>query len=307
MMKVKVKVPATTANLGPGFDCLGAALSLYNFIEIETTDRGLVIAVQGEGAEAIERNEQNLVFRAIAAAFAHAGQPLPGLHLRLTNHIPLARGLGSSAACVAGGLIAANWLLGNALSLPEMVQIGTEIEGHPDNLLPALLGGAVVCARDQGKIKFVKLPGVEGLQFVAAIPALTLKTAVARKALPDTVPFADAVFNVSRAALLTAALATGEFAMLRLATQDMLHQPFRKNLIPGMDEVIRSAYEAGACGAFLSGAGPTVMALATNCGEKIGQAMVETFIHHGTSAMAMVLTPDTQGTTVVDFFGGEPE
>ncbi|HSB82814.1 MAG TPA: homoserine kinase, partial [Candidatus Methylomirabilis sp.] len=271
---VRVRVPASTANLGPGFDALGMALGLYNEIEVEITGIGLSLEVEGDGAERLQAlGTQNLVARAVAGTLEKLGRQADGLRVRMLNHIPLSRGLGSSAAAVMGGVAAAVALAGASLDPDVVLDFALPLEGHPDNITPALLGGLTVATVVSGRVRCVKLPVPEGLSAVAVIPQFHLSTAKARRALPPTVPRADAIFNVGRVALLLAAMQTGRLELLREATQDRLHQPYRAPLVPGMDEVLAEGESAGALACFLSGAGPTLLALVMGDGAEIGERM----------------------------------
>lgn len=255
---IKVTVPATSANLGSGFDSLGLALTMYNTIYIEEYD-GIDIASLDEME--IPTDETNMVYSSAKRIYEILNKPFKGLKIRQINNIPMARGLGSSSACLIGGLLGANALLGNPLTRDELINLSAAIEGHPDNTTPAILGGLVTCAIDSGKVYSVSVPVNHHAKFVALIPPETLKTSHARSVLPSTVSRQDAVFNLSRSALMTASLFSGSLENLRVATNDMLHQPFRMGLIKGADTAFRVAYELGAYGVYISGAGSTIMAI----------------------------------------------
>lgn len=260
MEGVKVRVPATTANLGPGFDCLGLALTLYNRLEAHVCDE-LRIEAEGEGASSIPRDASNLVRLAMKRAYEAAGRECPGLFIRQVNAIPLAAGLGSSAAAVVGGLVAANALMGNPLGKQHLLEIAYSMEGHPDNAAPCLYGGLTAAAADGGRVLCARTQPDARFCFAAMTPGYELPTKQARHALPDTYPRQDAVGNVGRAILMYAALGQGRGDLLRDACRDALHQPYRKALIPGFDDASACAADAGALASFLSGAGPTVMAV----------------------------------------------
>ncbi len=304
--KVMVRVPATSSNLGPGFDCLGLALELYNFVELKVVPEGLDVTVQGEGALEIPADESNLTLRAARRAFDLHREHPPGLSLRLTNNIPLARGLGSSAAAVVGGLVAANALLGNRLSKTELLRLAGEMDGHLDNVAPALLGGLTVAVPDGAAALALRLEPPAGLLAVAAVPAVNVYTPRARAVLPRDVPFADAVFNLGRVALLVGALTGDRLEFLAPAMADRLHQKYREQLVPGLPGVIEAALEAGALGAALSGSGPTVVAL-TDDPEKAGAiaaGMRETFAKLGLPAWTPTLAPDREGACTVETAAG---
>lgn len=297
---IRVQVPATTANLGPGFDCLGMALELYNVVEMVPASRGLTIEVAGEGAAEVPRDERNLVFQAARSVFSQVGYSLAGLKLRLLNQIPVARGLGSSTSAIVGGIIAANLLAGGKLSVKDMVTLASSIEGHPDNAAPAILGGIVVSVQADGEAKYLKIQPPPGLKGVVAVPDFPLATKTSREILPAQVPFQDAVFNVGRVALLVAALQQGDLSLLGTAMEDRLHQTFRSSLVPGLKKVLAAAKLAGARGVTLSGAGPTVIAFADSNFDLIARVMGDTFRENGVRARVMVLKPSPVGARALE-------
>ncbi|BAF59781.1 MAG: homoserine kinase [Pelotomaculum sp.] len=292
---IRVQVPATSANLGPGFDCLGMALELYNIVEMIPASRGLVIEVSGESAADIPRDERNLVFQAAQRVFGNTGFSPPGLKLRLINQIPAARGLGSSTAAVVGGVVAANLLSGGKLGVKDMINLASSIEGHPDNVAPAILGGIVVSVQMDGEVKCLKIQPPQGLKGVVAVPDFPLATRTAREILPSQVPFQDAVFNLGRVALLVAALQQGDLSLLGPAMEDRLHQSLRSSLIPGLKKVLAAAKLAGARGVTLSGAGPAVIAFADSNFDLIARVMSDTFRQNGVKSRVMVLKPSPVG------------
>ena len=255
---VKITVPATSANLGSGFDSLGLALTMYNTIYLEEYDG---IDIKSLDDIVIPTDESNLVYSSAKRIYEIIDKPFKGLKIRQRNDIPMARGLGSSSACLVGGLVGANELLGNPLTKEELINLSAAIEGHPDNTTPAILGGLVTCAIDHGRVYSVSVPVDGHTKFIALIPPETLKTSHARSVLPQTVSRENSVFNLSRAALMTASLFSGSLDNLKIATDDMLHQPFRMGLIKGADTAFRVAYEVGAYGVYISGAGSTIMAI----------------------------------------------
>lgn len=298
-MGIEVRVPATTANLGPGFDCLGLALGLYNTVEVGAADSGLRIHVEGEGCDLIPADTSNLVYRAIVALFEYVGEPLSGLHIRLSNAIPLMSGLGSSSAAIVGGLVAANAFLGGPLSKDEVLALAVDIEGHPDNVAPALLGGLVVVVNG-GEGPIYRQIAIPTLDVIVAVPDFQLATTEARAALPAQVPFADAVYNVGRTALVIQGLSQADYDLLAYAMDDRLHQPYRTPLVPGLADVFETARRAGAAGVALSGAGPSVVAFAPGHYEAIAEAMRGAFARHGLGAQALVLQTTTSGAQVID-------
>lgn len=297
---IRVQVPATTANLGPGFDCLGMALELYNMVEMIPTSRGLTIEITGEGAADVPRDERNLVYQAAQRVFHQLGYSPAGLKLRLSNQIPVARGLGSSTSAIVGGVIAANLLAGGRLSVKEIINLSSSIEGHPDNVAPAVLGGIVVSVQAEGEVKFLKIQPPQNLKGVVAVPDFTLTTKTSREALPTQVAFQDAAFNVGRVALLVAALQQGDLGLLGTAMEDRLHQSFRSSLIPGFKKVLAAAKLAGARGVTLSGAGPTVIAFADSNFDLIARVMGDTFRQNGVKSKVMVLKPSPVGARALE-------
>lgn len=261
---IKIRIPATSANLGAGFDALGLALSFYNYVEMEESDR---VEISSADDIVVPTDESNLIYVSAKDLFEVCGKKLEGLKLRQTNNIPMARGLGSSSACIVAGLVGANTLLGNPLTTDDLVDLAAQIEGHPDNTAPALLGGIVTAVFDGRKVHWVKQEVFTKLKFAALIPDFELKTEKARACLPKEVSHKDAVYNLSRAALFSASLLTGKFENLRTAVHDKLHQPYRMELIPNCREVFDIAYTHGAYGVFISGAGPTIMAIADESNE----------------------------------------
>ena len=293
-----VHVPATTANLGAGFDCLGLALDLRNSIAVEVGGAGLQIEIEGEGADSLPRDASNRVVVAMERVFALTQRARPPLRLRMTNRIPLARGLGSSAAAAVGGLLAANALCGGALSQETLLQLATELEGHPDNVAPALMGGLCVVAMDDGKPIAIRFDTPPTLRCVLFVPDEPLPTAQARAVLPASVPHKDAAFNASRAALWIAAITQQRLNLLRLATQDRLHQPYRAPLVRGFEAIVAAANEAGALGAFLSGAGSSIAALCEDGAERIAEAMGAAAQQAGSAGRMMVVGVSARGASV---------
>ena len=257
-MKIKVSVPATSANIGSGFDALGLAVTLYNTVTFEESDHLDISAADGTR---IPRGETNLVYRSAKGLFDKVGKTMPPLKLVQTNAIPMARGLGSSSACIIAGLLGANRMLGDVLNTQELLTLATAIEGHPDNVAPAMLGGFVTSVIDEGQVYSVKKDIDPELAFAAFVPDFRLLTSKARAALPAMVSHKDAVYNLSRAALATAAFCEGNYALLGVATKDVLHQKYRLPLIEGGDEVFELAQDLGAQAVYISGAGPTIMAV----------------------------------------------
>ncbi|PWK08460.1 homoserine kinase [Tumebacillus permanentifrigoris] len=294
-MQTRWRVPATTANLGPGFDVLGMALDLYNEIEMEEIEQGLEITVEGEGAADIARDESNLVYQAALAVFERVGYAPAGLRIHLCNRIPVTRGLGSSSAALVGGLAAANRICGDALSREELLEIATVMEGHPDNVAPVLYGGFSVAGHVRDKWRVQRLTPPAGLCVVVAIPDFELHTEQARAVVPQQVSLADAIFSASHVGLIVAALQKNDLELFGQCLEDRLHQSHRAELIPGMNDVLKSAEEAGAVGAALSGAGPTLIAFTEGHRDEVGHAMQQAFAAHGVTCRIMHLYPDLSG------------
>lgn len=299
---VLVKIPASTANLGPGFDTLGMALSLYAWLEMSASASGeTVIELYGEGLEGVPLNKSNLIYKVAQRVFDEAGVKLPELHISMYSEIPLTRGLGSSASAIVGALVAANALVGRPLSEDRLFQIATELEGHPDNVGASLFGGIVVSAWDGGRAEHVRLDPHPDMDVLVAIPNFQLSTEKARHALPAEISMKDAVFNVGASSLLVAALASGRLELIRHAMRDRLHQPYRAALIPGMAEILDRACEHGALGAALSGAGPTLLALVeagSTSRRELERFLQETLSAQGISAELKWLRPDANGPIV---------
>lgn len=298
---IRVRIPATTANLGPGFDALALALSIYNYVEVRPVPEGmpLQITIEGEGADELPRDETNLVFRAISGLFKYKNEACPGLQIKLINNIPLARGLGSSAATIIGGLLAAQQLLSLPLKREEILDLALKLEGHPDNISAALLGGLVISCRSGNKMHYHKIGFPNKLKLVVAVPEFQVSTQQARRILPETLSREQAVFNLSRTALLTASFLSGDFSLLPIALEDKLHQPYRSVLVPGMPEVFAAAKDAGALGVALSGAGPSVTAFADHNPQAVEAAMKQAFKEHGVIAQTIITTPAIEGAKII--------
>lgn len=302
MKKARVRVPASTANLGPGFDVLGLALKLHNVIEVEEAQEGFELRVKGEGKEALEnQGPRNLACRAAQAAFEHLGYRPKGFRFRLENRIPLKRGLGSSGTAVLGGIAGAAKIAGAELSPEEILNLAVKFEGHPDNVTPSLIGGFTASALVEGKVLYARLPFPETLKAVAVIPNLEIPTKRAREALPEQVPLKDAVFNLSRLALMMAGLLTDRLDLLAEGTKDRLHQPYRAALLPGMLEVMEEGLKAGALACFLSGAGSTIMAFVKGDGEEVNSRMQQLWREgFGIASRSLILEMDGEGLVYLE-------
>jgi homoserine kinase len=272
-MKVTVKVPATSANLGPGFDCLGLALPIYNTITIEETvlpGTGVEINLMSENEivdemifDNIPKDENSIVYKAVEMLYNSIGQEPSELRINIQSQIPITRGLGSSASVVVGGLIAANKLLGSPADTTALLSIATEVEGHPDNVEPAILCGFVFSSQeDDGTILTEKLNWPEEWDITVCIPDFELSTNIARSVLPENVPMSDAVFNAKHLAMFMQAINTKNIKLMKKALNDRLHQPYREKLIPGMKEIMEVfKHEDNVIGTVLSGAGPSMLVI----------------------------------------------
>lgn len=297
MTSVTVSVPASTANLGPGFDCLGLALGLRNTVVFSEAAGGLEVEVTGEGQGRIAADAGNLIVRAAEAAFQTAGRRPAGLRVRAVNAIPVGSGLGSSSAAIVGGLAAANALVGGPLSRADLLRLAAGLEGHPDNVAAAVYGGLTL-ASASGDELLVRSLAAPPLTVAVALPDVRLSTAEARAALPAQVPLRDAVFNIGRALFTVQALLQPDYDLLRSAMADRLHQPYRQALIPGFEAVGAAARQAGAAAVALSGAGPSIIAFAPDRHAEIGAAMQAAFRAAGLASRIFILPVDGQGVQV---------
>lgn len=260
MQGFEIRVPASSANLGPGFDCMAMALNLHTTLRLKPS-AFLDISPRGKHLASLPRDETNLVYRIMAEVFAHFGKSMPHLSIEIESEIPLARGLGSSSAATVAALLGANALLGSPLSTQDILHWAVKIEGHPDNAAAALLGGIVVTAQDNAECHALGFSPPKHLGVLLVIPEHTLETNLSRTVLPATLTRQDAVFNLSHATLLAVALLQGRLDLVGKAMKDRLHQPQRAQLVPGLSEILAGAVEYGALGAALSGAGPSMLCL----------------------------------------------
>ncbi|MBD0381709.1 homoserine kinase [Paenibacillus sedimenti] len=300
MPKVRVKVPASTANLGPGFDSLGMALNLYAWIDMAVSEK-TTIRLIGDQMNGIPTDKSNLIYKVAQMVFEQAGVSHPELDIAMYSDIPLTRGLGSSASAIIGALAGANALIGNKLTTDELFQIATRLEKHPDNVGASLFGGIVVAFWDGQRAESIRLEPDPNLEVLVAIPAFQLSTEKARGVMPQQVSMKDAVFNLSHSSLLVAALSTGNLDMIRHAMKDALHQPYRAALIPGMTTILEQADRHGALGVALSGAGPTLLTLVDARSDRKAELEVflkETLLKEGIEAQTLWLKPSGEGVTI---------
>ncbi|OKH17603.1 homoserine kinase [[Limnothrix rosea] IAM M-220] len=304
MTTIQVKVPATTANIGAGFDCLGAALTLNNTFRFTPTDaeaKPFSLEVTGAAVEAnkLDADPDNLLYVAFKYLYEKIGQPIPNIHIAIDLNVPLSRGLGSSATAIVGGLVGANTLAGSPLKEPEVMQLAIELEGHPDNVVPALLGGCQLSVNHQQKWVICPWAWHKAVIPVVAIPDFELSTEESRLVLPQQYARAQAIFNASRLGLLPHGLAQNHPDYLRASLDDQIHQPYRKNLIVGYDQVQQAAIDAGAFGMVISGAGPTLLALTPpDNAEQVAQSMATAWAKFKINAQTKVLAIASEGTTV---------
>ena len=311
-MKISVKVPATTANLGPGFDCLGMALPVYNTITIEETvlpGTGIEInAINNDSStddllfEHIPMDETSIIYKAVELLYNSIGQTPSELKITVQSQIPIARGLGSSASVIVGGLLAANELLGHPADEVALLSIATEVEGHPDNVTPAIVGGLCLSSReDDGSIIYRKLNWPEEWNITVCIPDYELSTDISRSVLPKEVPMEDAVYNSKRLAMLIEAINTKDVELMRLALHDRLHQPYRMKLVPGLDKIIDNLkHEESVLGCVLSGAGPAIVVISLkNDLDKIKSIVKDTWEDMNVKVNIMTLPVEQNGAQII--------
>ncbi len=296
MKKIVIKVPATTANLGAGFDTLGLALNLYNQFEIEESDKIEIETIPE--SEYLKNPEKNLFVQVLKTTCEYLGNEFHGVKVKQINNVPVARGLGSSATAIVAGIIASFTANKKNLTDEDFFNIAYKFEPHPDNLVPAWKGGFITALINEGKTYYNHIFFPEDLKAVVVIPEFELSTEEARKVLPDKIPLSDGIFNVQRVSLFISALQNRRYDLLKVAMEDKFHQPYRKKLIPNFDKVIQNAYKEGALGASLSGAGSTILALTDKNFESIGKAMVDAFSEVNIKSEYKVLEIDKKGATL---------
>jgi homoserine kinase len=302
--RITVQVPASTSNLGSGFDALGMALQIHSRYDVTVLNDGPPFHIEATGlnAERIRTDEDNLALQAFRMLCDFVDQEPPPIRMRVLNGIPLERGLGGSASAILGGMLAANAAIATPLDDDAVLALATELDGHADNVTASLYGGLRVVCRDGRKVISLPIAPSDDLQIVLAVPRISVATRAARTILPAEVPLEDAAYNIGRAALLVAAFASLEYSCLDVAMEDRLHQQHRKLLIPQMDAVFLAAREAGALAAALSGSGPSILAFCTTGAEDVGEAMRRAFAAGRVEATVHITTIDFRGAsvTVVD-------
>ncbi len=312
-MKVSVKVPATTANFGAGFDCIGMALPIYNTITIEETvlpGTGVEINIISEtddddelAIEHIPKDENNIIYKAVELLYNSIGQVPSELKINIKSQIPIAKGLGSSASIIVGGLFAANELLRKPADEAALLSIAAEVEGHPDNVTPAIVGGLVLTSMEEdGSIVYSKLPWPDEWNLTLCIPDYELATEISRSVLPKEVPLKDATFNARRTAMFVEALHTKNAELMKLALQDKLHQPYRMKLIPGLQDIMENLkHEDNVIGCVLSGAGPAILVISQrNNLEKIKNIISETWANYNVKTNIKTFKIEEKGAQILE-------
>ena len=311
-MKVSVRVPATIANIGPGFDCLGMAIPIYDTITIEETvlpGTGIEINVLANedvsdelSLEHIPMDENSIIYKAVELLYNSIGQTPSELKITIHSEIPIAKGLGSSASVIVGGLIAANELLGKPADRAALLSIATEVEGHPDNVTPAIVGGLTISSTEgDGSIVYRNLPWPEEWALTVCVPEYELSTEISRSVLPENVPMADAVFNSQRMAMFVHAINTKDEELMKLALKDKLHQPYRMKLIPGFDKISQNLkHEDSVLGVVLSGAGPSILVISLkNNLDKVKSIIKDSWDELSINAQMYTVPVDNIGATVL--------
>lgn len=293
---IKIRVPATSANMGPGFDCMGVALDLYNEFEFEEIKNGLIF----EGFEEEFSNKDNIVYKGMMEVFKRTHYPFSGLRIKLAKQdIPIARGLGSSSSCIVAGLYGANCISKKKLTEKELLNLAVKIEGHPDNVAPALLGGIIIAISHGEDVIYQRIENKKNLKFISVIPDFKLETERAREVLPKNLTYADSVYNIGRSTLLAISLNNGNTDVLREACKDRLHEPYRNQFIKGIDLIKKEAYNSGALASYLSGAGPTINIIVEES-FKIKTALNKLLKEEGLNYKVIELSTDTKGAIVLE-------
>lgn len=296
---IQVRVPATSANMGPGFDSLGVALGFYNNIKISETDSGL--SVYNNSREYIPVGEKNLIYRSICRVFDEVGYQKKGIKIIQNSEIPVTRGLGSSSACIIGGMLAANIISGRHLGYNDILNLASETEGHPDNVTPALFGGFCVATMEDGKVIYKSHKLTYGIKFAVMVPDFFLSTRQSRVALPENVTLKDASYNISRASLMTSMLISGDLDNLKYAAGDRLHQDYRKVNIDNFDDILDKSYEFGAKATFLSGSGSAIVSVLSADNENFSANMSEYLKELKQKWKCKLVTIDNVGAIIKEY------
>lgn len=294
---VEVRVPATSANMGAGFDTMGIALNMYNVIKVREIDKGLKI-INLNSKEYIPVNESNLIYKSVTRVFDEVGYIKKGLEIIQKSDIPMTRGLGSSSACIVGGLLAGNCISGSKLGRKELLRLADEIEGHPDNVVPAMYGGFCISTKGADGLDFQSYKISPKLKYAVMIPDYFAVTKKSRGILPEEYAAKDAIFNVSRAARFAASLVTGRFDGLRLGAEDRLHQPYRESYVDKMSEIFEKTYELGAKATFLSGSGPTIVSILEKDFNVFKDGMLQFFENSCQKRQCIIVEIDNVGAVV---------
>jgi homoserine kinase len=293
---ILIQVPATTANLGSGFDCIGTALTLYNQFEFSLSNDKTTFTVVGDDADKISLSDDNLLYQSFLKFYQCLGLEVPTVNIKISINVPLARGLGSSATAIVAGLLAANYFSPQKLAQENLINLAIAIEGHPDNVVPAFLGNCILSVGEGDKWHFVPITCNPDIEFIVAIPDFELSTEAARAVLPKQLSYHDAIFNIAHLGLLIKGLETGNQDWLTEALKDKLHQPYRKSLITGYDDLYEAVINANGYGMVISGAGPTLLALSSSIyADDVITAMRNTWQSLGIKADVKCLDLDIQG------------
>lgn len=296
-----IRVPATTANMGPGFDCLGMALNLYNEFEFTQSSEPTKLEAFDIEGEKIHLPEDNLLWQSFVKVYEHIGEEIPQVQIKIKVGVPMARGLGSSATAIVGGLLGANYFAQNPLSSQELMNLAIALEGHPDNVIPAFMGNCILSVGSGDNWHFVPIPVNPDIALVLAIPDFELSTEEARGVLPKSLSYSDSVFNIAHLGLLLRGLDTGNSEWLTEALKDKLHQPYRRSLIKGYDELEQAVLSHKGYGMVISGAGPTLLALCPyDEAQNIAQAMENAWADLGITGKVRSLLIDTRGAEVIE-------
>lgn len=296
-----VKVPATSANLGPGFDCMGIALNLYNETTFEPTNSEFEIEILDESSAFVPKDSKNLIYRAMDMVYKAKGEKLYGIKVTTNSSIPLTRGLGSSSSAIIAGLVGANHILSNPFTNEELLYMAYKIEGHPDNVTPALVGGFSVSYPSKGKITYLKTEICDDIKFVAFIPDFYFQTKKSRSIIPNFVSLKNTAYNIARASMLSMSFATGDFSKLDTCLRDKIHQNVRFNHIKSGEYIIRNAKRCGAYGGYISGAGPTIMTIVPKENYESFLESMNKLINESLTKWRLVsFMPDNDGTKIIN-------